>query len=225
MHLPDSYKPSGIGTIQAPSWLMLIFVGLAAWCFSFAFSSNFIALGIRSAALSVIICSTILVLYGSAKSLLRSNILKKMLRQMNNTGLAAAISDPNGHVIFANPLFWEIFNTSNSENITKLLGKADCDISEYVRLFMNNPNDIFMKRVFMDGQSFELTANLDTDEHFLWTLRKREQSNQYESKTPVVILDRDNQIVTTIFCQQIVSSSQMLRIKVKHSTNCFQKVK
>ena len=77
----------------------------------------------------------------------------------------------------------------------------------------------------MDGQSFELTANLDTDEHFLWTLRKREQSNQYESKTPVVILDRDNQIVTTIVCQQIVSSSQMLRIKVKHSTDCFQKVK
>ena len=107
---------------------------------------------------------------------------------MNNTGLAAAISDPNGHVISANPLFWEIFNTSNSENITKLLRKADYDISEHVRLFMNNPNDIFMKRVFMDGQSFELTANLDTDEHFLWTLRKREQSNQYESKTPVVIL-------------------------------------
>ena len=56
----------------------------------------------------------------------------------------------------------------------------------------------------MDGQSFGLTANLDTDEHFLWTLRKREQSNQYESKTPVVILDRDNHIL---------------------STNCFQKVK
>ena len=197
MHLPDSYKSSGIGTIQPPSWLMFIFVGLAAWCFSFAFPSNIIALGIRSAALSVIICCSILALYGGAQSLLRSKILKKMLRQMNNTGLAAAISDPNGHVIFANPLFWEIFNTSNSKNIAKLLRKADRDISEHVRLFMNNPNESFMKRVFMDGQSFELTANLDTDEHFLWTVRKREHSNQYESKTPVVILDRDNHILST----------------------------
>jgi len=56
---------------------MFIFVGLAAWCFSFAFPSNIIALGIRSAALSVIICCSILALYGGAQSLLRSKILKK----------------------------------------------------------------------------------------------------------------------------------------------------
>lgn len=72
----------------------------------------------------------------------------------------------------------------------------------------------------MDGQSFELTANLDTDEHFLWTLRKREQSNQYESKTPVVILDRDNHILSTN-CKFIADTAD----KGKTLTDCFQTVK